>query len=404
MFYDRINSSLTPSCRNWRVVVADRESILRAEDERTRGLLRRQLSPLVAEAVLSEDNPIQGPAQLCDATILFADLRGFTRFAERTPPLEFARFLNEFFGQMTEVVFKYDGVLDKYIGDEVMAVFGVPVAQPDHVERALQAALEMQARHTGLVDSWSNTRSWTPAMGVGIQSGEVLAGTFGSPMRADYTVFGHAVNLAARLTAIAPEQQIVLGDETNRRAAGYAQTEPLGDATLKNVSSRVAAYRLLGVHLNGAAFCVYCGARQAGVAACAACGTPRMTGSGMLTIASVRSTLTGSPPSLGPHLIGVAGPYQGSDFLIDLPCSLGRDALTNQVVLSLDAAVSRRHAVLRDEGFEVVLADLASQNGTLLNDQLVGVAPVHNGDVLTIGRSRLVMSGLRSQTGVSCSR
>jgi pSer/pThr/pTyr-binding forkhead associated (FHA) protein len=92
----------------------------------------------------------------------------------------------------------------------------------------------------------------------------------------------------------------------------------------------------------------------------------------------------------------VTGPHQGSDFSITFPCAVGREALTNQVVLSLDPSVSRRHAVLRrDETGTVVVADLASQNGTYVNDVPTDVTALHDGDLLTFGRTRLVISGLR---------
>jgi hypothetical protein len=196
----------------------------------------------------------------------------------------------------------------------------------------------------------------------------------------------------------------VLGEETCRLAEGVARTEPLGEASLKNVSAPIAAYRLLGVNPNGSAFCLECGARMERGSVCPGCGTPRLSaarldGDGLLTVAAVQSTYAGLRRSPGPHLIVVSGPYQGADYSISLPCSIGRDALTNQIALSLDPAVSRRHAVLRLEGSEVVLADLGSQNGTFLNDQPVDVTPVHNGDILLIGRTRLVMSGLKNAGG-----
>jgi pSer/pThr/pTyr-binding forkhead associated (FHA) protein len=116
----------------------------------------------------------------------------------------------------------------------------------------------------------------------------------------------------------------------------------------------------------------------------------------LLTVAGVRHTLTSTQRTRGPHLIAVAGPYQGADFAATFPCSIGREALTNQIVLSLDPAVSRRHALLRrDETGNVVVADLASQNGTYVNDRPVDVAAVHDGDVIALGRTQLVASGFR---------
>jgi class 3 adenylate cyclase len=380
------------------------ESILAAEAERVRSLLRRYLSPRVADAVLEERHAVHGPGQVCLVTILFCDLRGFTAYAERTPPTEVARLLNEFLDEMTQVVFKYDGVLDKYTGDGLIAVFGVPYPQADHAERAVHAAIEMQARHELLGQHWADEGRTSLGLGIGIQSGEVLAGNFGSVHRVDYTVIGHAVNLAARLTAVAPAGQTLLGDATQRLVDGLAETEPIGAASLKNVSIPVQAYRLLGLKPGSSAFCLSCGERiDVNAPVCPTCGIRRdidhTAGSvrdGLLTVARVSSTLTSVHSARGPHLIAVTGPHQGSDFSITFPCAVGREALTNQVVLSLDPSVSRRHAVLRrDETGTVVVADLASQNGTYVNDVPTDVTALHDGDLLTFGRTRLVISGLR---------
>ena len=388
--------------------VSPSEAILAAEAERVRGLLRRYLSPRVADAVLEERHAAHGPGQVCLVSILFCDLRGFTTYAERAAPLEVARLLNEFLEQMTQVVFKYDGVLDKYMGDGLIAIFGVPYPQPDHAERAVHAALEMQARQEQLVQRWRAEGKAALGMGVGIQSGEVLAGNFGSTQRVDYTVIGHAVNLAARLTAIAPADQILLGNATRQLVDTLAVTEPLGPASLKNVSEPVEAFRLLGLKPGASAFCLECGERiDIDAGNCSRCGARREravaspTRDGLLTVARMVSTLTSMHAVTGPHLIAVAGPHQGADFPVTFPCALGREALTNQVVLSLDPSVSRRHAVLRreDDGVTVV-ADLASQNGTYLNDSLIDVAGIRDGDLLTLGRTRLVVSGLRAARAV----
>lgn len=389
-------------------MVARSESILAAEAERVRGLLRRYLSPRVADAVLEERHAARGPEQVCEASVLFCDLRGFTSYAERNPPAEVARVLNEFLDQMTQVVFKYDGVLDKYTGDGLLAVFGVPYPQEDHAQRAIHAALEMQARHTQILQRQRAEGKPAPALGVGIESGKVLAGNFGASNRVDYTVIGHAVNLAARLTAIAPAGQILLGDSIRQQVDAIAETESLGPASLKNVSEPVPAHRLLGLQPGASTFCLACGQPvEAGVRQCPHCGDPReidlaatSARDGLLTVARVASTLTSVQSSSGPHLIAVAGPHQGSDFPLTFPCAIGREALTNQIVLSLDPSVSRRHAVLRSEGPDAVaVADLGSQNGTYINDQPIDVALIHDGDLLTFGRTRLVMSGLRARSG-----
>lgn len=382
-----------------------REAILAAESERVRGLLRRYLSPRVAEAVLAERHDAQRVSQACVASILLCDLRGFTGYAERRAPLEVAETLNEFLEAMTQAVFKYDGVLDKYTGDGLLAVFGAPYPQPDHAERAIYAALEMHARHEVLLGSWRGTAAGELRMGIGIATGEVLAGNFGSAQRVDYTVIGHVVNLAARLTGIAPGGSILTDESTRAAVERVARLEALGPAHLKNVSQSVSAFRLLGVEPGAVLLCLGCGRHTAPeVPVCAECGTPRgagmaaaaMTG-GLLTAAAVRSTLTALHVPRGPHLIAIAGPHQGLDLPVSFPCAIGREALTNSLTLSLDGAVSRRHAVLRlaDAG-EVTIVDLDSQNGTYHNGERVTVATVQDGDILTLGRTSLVVSGLGS--------
>lgn len=386
--------------------VSQSEAALAAEAERVRGILSRYLSPRVADAVLGEAHAAHGPGQVRSATILLCDLRGFTRYAETTPPTEVAHSLNEFLNEMTQVVFKYDGMLDKYTGDGLMAVFGAPYAQPDHAERAVHAALEMQARHQHLLQQWAGDRRARLELGIGMQSGEVIAGNFGSAQRVDYTVIGHPVNVAARLTAVAPPGQTLLGEETQRLVAPMIVAEPLGPASLKNVAEPVAAYRLLGLLPGHSAFCLECGGRiPPQSSACPHCGfrrvstlLPTSSRDGLLTVARVSSTLTTLQRSPGPHLIAVAGPHQGADFAVTFPCAIGREALVNQIVLSLDPSVSRRHAVLHRDEQGAVVTDLASQNGTFVNDEPVHTGPIRDGDVLNVGRTRLVVSGLR-ETG-----
>jgi class 3 adenylate cyclase len=383
--------------------VSRTEAILAAESERIRGLLHRYLSPRVANAVLTERHAAQRGSQTCEVSILICDLRGFTRFAELNTPAAVEEHLNDFLEQMTEVVFKYDGVLDKYTGDGLIAVFGVPYPQPDHAERAIYSGLEMQARHQQLLQTWRTTTAAGLEMGVGITSGNVLAGNFGSRQRVDYTVIGHIVNLAARLTGIAPGGYIVIDEATRDASAPFAVTDLLGPAHLKNVSQDVTAHRLIGVQPQGGGLCLGCGKRLTeGKPMCVDCGTPRGVGlaaagaaGGLLTAASVRATLTSLRKQQGPRLIAIAGPHQGLDMAITFPCAIGREALTNSLVLSLDTAISRRHAVLRlEDSGTVVVADLGSQNGTYLNSARVEVAPLRNRDILTFGRTSLVIDGL----------
>jgi class 3 adenylate cyclase len=380
---------------------ASADAILAAEAERARALLRRYLSPRVAEAVLTETRDVHDIGEASDVSVLFCDLRGFTRIAESHPPVTVAHRLNEFLDEMTQVIFRYEGMLDKYTGDGLLAVFGVPYSDPFHVQRAVHAAVEMQARHAHILERWRQDGWGDLALGIGLDSGEAIAGNFGSAQRADYTVIGHVVNVAARLTAKAPPGHILLSDRTRRRAKDLIETVPMGVVELKNVSEAIPVCSLLGLKAPSPKTCSICGNTvHPGAEACPICASPLtlldapIDRYGLRTVAAIASTRTTRGRVGSPHLIAVAGPHQGSDFRLALPSSIGREALTNQIVLSLDSAVSRRHAAIRAEDGQIVLADLGSQNGTYVNNRRVHAVRLREGDMISIGHSRLVVSEL----------
>jgi class 3 adenylate cyclase len=355
----------------------------------------------VADAVLTEAHEVHDIGEATDVSVLFCDLRGFTHIAETNPPVTVARRLNEFLDEMTQVIFRYEGMLDKYTGDGLLAVFGVPYPDPYHAQRAIHAAIEMQARHAQILDRWSEDGWSELGLGIGVDTGEVIAGNFGSAQRIDYTVIGHTVNVAARLTAKAPPGQILLSERLRRRAEALIETVPLGAIELKNVSEEMPVCRLLGLKAGSSGACLICCHSVDPTAhVCAHCGSPLTLLDtptdrfGLRTALAVASTRTSRGRIGSPHLIAVAGPHQGADFRLALPASIGREALTNQIVLSLDPAVSRRQAAIRAEGGEVVLADLSSQNGTYVNNRRVTVVPLHEGDMISMGHTRLVVSEL----------
>lgn len=379
------------------------KSILATEGERVRALLGRYLSPRVADAVLDEAREVRDIGESSDVSVLFCDLRGFTRVAEAKPPVTVARRLNEFLDEMTQVVFRYEGMLDKYTGDGLLAVFGVPYPDPYHAPRAIHAAMEMEARHARILERWDLDGWGDLGLGIGLDSGEVIAGNFGSTQRADYTVIGHAVNVAARLTAKAPSGQILLSERLRQRVESIIETVPLGTIALKNVVEPMPVCRLLGIKAGSPFICSICGhSVDPNAQLCPTCASPLTlldapaNSNGLRTIAAVASTRTSRGHIGSPHLIAVAGPHQGSDFRLVLPSSVGREALTNQIILSLDSAVSRRHAAIRLEDKNVLLADLNSQNGTYVNNRRIGTARLSEGDMISIGHTRLVVSELEA--------
>jgi adenylate cyclase len=217
----------------------------KAEFERVaRTRLERYHSPGVIEEVLRRGDEGMRRLQSAEATVLFADLVGFTAFAENALPERVAESLDAFLDLAVEAIFRAGGTLDKFIGDCVMAFFGAPVAQHDHALRGVRAALEIQER----LGAWNLRRAAEGLPGfkarVALNSGPVVVGDIGSARRVDYTVLGNTVNVASRLEGIAPPDEIVIGPETHRLLAGAFPTVPLGEFQLKGLQQKILAYRV----------------------------------------------------------------------------------------------------------------------------------------------------------------
>ena len=182
--------------------------------------------------------------QNAQATVLFADLVGFTAFAENSAPEAVADSIDAFLDLSVEAIFRAGGTLDKFIGDCVMAFFGAPVPQPDHAVRAVKAAVEIQRGLT----AWNARRMAEGLPGfkarVALNSGPVVVGDIGSARRVDYTVLGNTVNVAARLESVADPDEIVIGPETWRLLEGAVPTEYLADFELKGLRQKIPAYRV----------------------------------------------------------------------------------------------------------------------------------------------------------------
>lgn len=216
-----------------------------AEHEKAmRSRLERYHSPAVIEEVLQQGDGMRR-LKLAQATVLFADLVGFTPFAESSRPEEVAESLDAFLNLAVEAIFRAGGTLDKFIGDCVMAFFGAPVPQEDHAERATRAAVEIQRD----LAAWNRERAaqGLPAFNarVALNSGLVVVGDIGSARRVDYTVLGNTVNVAARLeSGVARPGDVVIGPETHRLLGGAIATEPLGEFQLKGLQQKILAYRV----------------------------------------------------------------------------------------------------------------------------------------------------------------
>lgn len=216
------------------------------EEERIRDRLERFHSPQVIEMILKDGqetlDQMMEPKDLT-ATVLFADINGFTRLAEQLPPREVNLALNAFFSQMTDIVFNHDGALDKFIGDALMAVFGTPMEKEDDPERAVLAAQEMMKSLVAMMKETDSGKRFT--IRIGINTGRVVAGNIGSPKRMDYTVVGDAVNVASRLQSIAEPNQILIGEETYHRVKHKFPIRSVGLTKVKGRAAEVMVHEVL---------------------------------------------------------------------------------------------------------------------------------------------------------------
>jgi len=192
------------------------------------------------------ENPdlVQPGGRQMEISVLFADIRGFTTISENLSPPEVVEILNQYLVSMEEEVFKQGGTLDKYTGDGMMVIFGAPLEQPDHAQRAVRAALGMQ-RASAQVSLGRGDTPWEVAYGIGITTGPAVVGHIGSKRRLDYTAIGDSVNLAARLEGQAPPGTILINQATYEAVKEVAIVEKLEPVMVKGKAKPVAVYQVL---------------------------------------------------------------------------------------------------------------------------------------------------------------
>jgi adenylate cyclase len=219
-----------------------------AEQRLVRATMARYLSPAVTQWALRDPERLVLGGETRVMTVMFSDLRGFTTLSHRLPPETLVTLLNEYMTAMTEVVFRHDGVLDKYIGDAIMAFWGAPADQPDHAARACRTALDMVERLRELQLDWSRRDLPRLELGIGLNTGPMVVGNMGSRVRLAYTVLGDAVNVASRLEGLCKEYatRTVVGEST-RQAAGEAFAFRFLDVVaVKGRAEPLAVHELVG--------------------------------------------------------------------------------------------------------------------------------------------------------------
>jgi len=217
------------------------------EKKKIRGAFQYYLTASVINEMLKDPSKLKLGGDKKDLTVLFSDIRGFTTISEKLTPEELVHLLNEYLTAMTNVVFKYDGLLDKYIGDAVMAVFGAPLDQPDHALRACRTALGMMEELKKLQKKWAEEGKPVLDIGIGINSGDMVVGNMGSDMRFDYTVVGDMVNLGSRLEGTNKEYgtNIVISEYTYNDVKDVFFCRELDSVIVKGKKLPVKIYELL---------------------------------------------------------------------------------------------------------------------------------------------------------------
>jgi adenylate cyclase len=221
----------------------------RSHEELARGMVERQaferfLSSNIVEKILANPNEIHLGGENQTVTILFSDIRGFTRMSEHMEPHAVVELLNEYFAEMTDLIFESGGTLDKYLGDGIMVLYGAPFGAPDDAMRATKTAIEMQRALADLNRQWESRGQSPLSIGIGINTGPVTAGYIGSAKRMDYTVIGDAVNLASRLCSNAAGGQILVSESSYLQLSGSIPAQRLEPIRVKGKETPVELHEV----------------------------------------------------------------------------------------------------------------------------------------------------------------
>jgi adenylate cyclase len=216
------------------------------EKEMIKHAFTRYVAREVVDQILKDPENLVLTGERRQVTVLFCDLRGFTRLSERLRPEEVVLLLNQFYTLMIETTFKHDGTLDKFLGDGVMCVFGAPIPDPDHALRAVRTALAMREAMRALSARRVEEGREPIYAGIGVSAGEVVAGTVGTEDRMEYTVIGDSVNLASRLESQAKPGQILITSPTFEKVHAEVEAYSLGKLHVKGKEEEIEVYEVVG--------------------------------------------------------------------------------------------------------------------------------------------------------------
>jgi len=216
------------------------------QEEALRNRLSRYVGENLVEKVIHSKNGVLLENERKEITILFADIRSFTAIAERLEAEEVVFMLSQFFDIMVGIIFNNNGVLDKFVGDQLMAIFGLIPSKNNNSYNAIHAAIEMQNATKELMKVRAKEDKDTFEIGIGINTGSAIVGNLGSENRMDYTAIGNSVNVAAKLQQIAKGGTIIIGEQTYRQSQGNFHIEKKVKLRLKNKTEPVICYEVSG--------------------------------------------------------------------------------------------------------------------------------------------------------------
>ena len=221
------------------------------ERELIKDTFGKYVTKQVADNILENLGRIDLEGEKKDVTVLFADIRQFTPYAENHLPEEVIKTLNEYFAMMIDVIFRNEGTLDKFIGDCIMVIFGAPLQMSDHPLRAVKTAIEMQSALEDFNQRRTSEGKEPISIGIGINSGEAIVGNVGSEKKVEFTVVGDSVNIASRLESNSKKGQILIGKNTYKRVKDYITAKKLGCIEMKGKTNQIEIYEVKGFTAGG---------------------------------------------------------------------------------------------------------------------------------------------------------
>jgi len=217
------------------------------EEEELRSRLGRYVGKNLVDKLINSKKGVFPENERKETTVLFADIRSFTTLVERMVAEDVVSMLNEFFGIMVDIVFQNNGILDKFLGDQLMAVFGLIPGENRGPYNAVRAAIEMQDATKDLMEARGKQGKETFEIGIGINTGSSIVGNVGAENRMDYTVIGDSVNVAARLQQMGKGGEIIIGEQTYHQAQSHFRMQKKGTIKIKNKKQPVVCYNVLSV-------------------------------------------------------------------------------------------------------------------------------------------------------------